>query len=144
MVNRIVQGIELGRIKLQKPKRKSSDEDVFDLWGGINNSIDQLLQSKLPPAINAPKLKLPTHAESYNPPQEFLFNKKELKEWNELDPEDRDLNFIPKKFDCLRHVQFYDKLINERFDRCLDLYLCPRARKRKLDIDPESLIPTLP
>lgn len=39
---------------------------------------------------------------------------------------------------------FYDRIINERFERCLDLYLCPRVRKRKLDIDPDSLIPKIP
>lgn len=54
------------------------------------------------------------------------------------------MNFVPKKYDCLRHVEFYDKLINERFERCLDLYLCPRVRKRKLDIDPDALIPKIP
>jgi len=26
----------------------------------------------------------------------------------------------------------------------LDLYLCPRARRKKLNIDPESLIPDIP
>jgi ribosome biogenesis protein ERB1 len=31
-----------------------------------------------------------------------------------------------------------------RFERCLDLYLCPRALKRRLNIDPESLVPRLP
>lgn len=61
-----------------------------------------------------------------------------------MDPEDRPLNFIPQKIDCLRRIEFYDKLINERFERCLDLYLCPRTRKKKLDIDPDSLIPKLP
>lgn len=89
-------------------------------------------------------MKLPTNAESYNPPEEYLMSKKELKEWKDMDPEDRENNFVPKKFECLRHVEFYDKLINERFERCLDLYLCPRTRKKKLDIDPESLIPKLP
>jgi ribosome biogenesis protein ERB1 len=51
---------------------------------------------------------------------------------------------MPKKYSCLRHVEFYDRLINERFERCLDLYLCPRARRKKLDIDPDTLIPKLP
>ena len=29
-------------------------------------------------------------------------------------------------------------------ERCLDLYLCPRAMKRRLNIDPESLVPSIP
>jgi ribosome biogenesis protein ERB1 len=44
----------------------------------------------------------------------------------------------------LRKVPGYDAFLQERFDRCLDLYLCPRATKDKIDIDPESLIPKLP
>ena len=38
----------------------------------------------------------------------------------------------------------YDGLIKERFERCLDLYLCPRSAKAKLNIAPDSLIPELP
>lgn len=38
----------------------------------------------------------------------------------------------------------YAGLVKERFERCLDLYLCPRAFKRRLNIDPESLVPRLP
>jgi ribosome biogenesis protein ERB1 len=41
-------------------------------------------------------------------------------------------------------VGAYQRFIQERFERCLDLYLCPRTIKQKLDIDPESLIPKLP
>lgn len=44
----------------------------------------------------------------------------------------------------MRHIPLYDHLIQERFQRCLDLYLCPRVKKRKLNIDPDSLIPKLP
>lgn len=59
-------------------------------------------------------------------------------------PDDREQPFIPIKYDCLRHVEFYSGLITERFERQLDLYLCPRVRKKKLDIDPESLVPSIP
>jgi ribosome biogenesis protein ERB1 len=47
-------------------------------------------------------------------------------------------------FNKLRHIPFYDRLIQERFQRCLDLYLCPRIKKKKLNISPDSLIPKLP
>lgn len=33
------------------------------------------------------------------------------------------------RFDSLRHVPAYDRFVQERFHRCLDLYLCPRARR---------------
>lgn len=60
------------------------------------------------------------------------------------DPEDRELDFLPHKSDCLRKVKSYENIIKERFERCLDLYLCPRLKKKKLNIDPENLIPKLP
>lgn len=44
----------------------------------------------------------------------------------------------------LLQVGAYAGLVKERFERCLDLYLCPRAFKRRLNIDPESLVPRLP
>ena len=31
-----------------------------------------------------------------------------------------------------------------RFTRCLDLYLCPRALKMRMNVDPQSLLPQLP
>ncbi len=45
--------------------------------------------------------------------------------WQSMDPEDRP-KFTPQAFDTLRHVPMYAQFIQERFDRCLDLYLCPR------------------
>jgi len=41
-------------------------------------------------------------------------------------------------------VGSYQHLVREAFERCLDLYLCPRVMKRRLNIDPESLVPSLP
>ena len=52
--------------------------------------------------------------------------------WKEKEPEERKLNFIPQKYSCLRHVPSYARFINERFERCLDLYLCPRQRKMRV------------
>ncbi len=60
------------------------------------------------------------------------------------DEEDRPA-FLPRAFDSLRRVPMYSAFIKERFERCLDLYLCPRTRRRRLEIkDPESLVPKLP
>lgn len=42
-------------------------------------------------------------------------------------------------------VPSYAAFIKERFERCLDLYLCPRVRQNRVHIqDPKSLLPTLP
>lgn len=48
------------------------------------------------------------------------------------DPVERKLNFLPQKFSSLRTVPAYDRFIQERFERCLDLYLCPRQRKMRV------------
>ena len=61
-----------------------------------------------------------------------------------MDEEERTFNFIPQCFDKIPKIPFYDKLIQERFQRWLDLYLCPRVKKKKLNIDPDSLVPILP
>lgn len=61
----------------------------------------------MPKAITAPKRDLPAHAESYNPPDEFLFDEKEKEEYNKQDEEDRIYNFIPDKIGCLRKVPLY-------------------------------------
>ena len=47
-------------------------------------------------------------------------------------------------YSSLRHVPGYLYAVQERFARCLDLYLCPRAKKSRLNIDPETLLPKLP
>ncbi|KAL3515696.1 hypothetical protein ACH5RR_022598 [Cinchona calisaya] len=52
--------------------------------------------------------------------------------------------FIPKRFTSMRSVPAYNKAVRETFDRCLDLYLCPRTQKKRINIDPESLKPKLP
>ncbi len=58
--------------------------------------------------------------------------------------DDRPLDFIPRKFKSLRQVPAYKDFIRERFNRCLDMYLCARAVKKKLNVDPEALLPKLP
>ena len=95
----------------------------------------------------APKLRLPNHAESYNPPVEYLFNDEEKEEWLNAEPSDRRTDYMPAKFGSLRQVPAYPNFLKERFERCLDLYLAPRTKRRKprLDIDdPDQLAPKLP
>lgn len=84
------------------------------------------------------------HSESYNPPEEYLFDESEKRKWEEANPEDREKNYIPQKFTCLRRVPLYANFVKERYNRCLDLYLCPRTLKRKMNIDRNVLLPQLP
>lgn len=147
-VSKLVHALKMGWIKSSAEMRKereqkSQDPEFYMLW----QTDDQAEQMRrIHKHIAAPKRLLPGHAESYNPPPEYLFDKKEMKEWEKLKltPWKRKLHFIPEKYDSLRQVPAYPKYIKERFQRCLDLYLCPRAIKMKLTIDPESLVPQLP
>ncbi|XP_047130028.1 ribosome biogenesis protein bop1-B isoform X1 [Hydra vulgaris] len=135
-VMKIVRAIRNGWIK---PKVGKDDKPKYYLlWG--KDDVPKTHVMHWP----APKLKLPGHEESYNPPPEYLPTEEEKAVWLATDPEDRTQNFLSQKYDALRKVPGYSKFINEKFDRCLDLYLCARQKKVRLQIDPEDLIPKLP
>lgn len=42
------------------------------------------------------------------------------------------INMHFPRFLSLRNVPAYEDAVKESFDRCLDLYLCPRARKKRV------------
>jgi len=121
----------------KKQDAKDAPNYEYLLW-------DEPLDAKHHKRLPAPKMALPGNAESYNPPAEYLFSPEEKAAWDKMDPSDRPLNFTPQTFDALRKVPLYAPLIKERFERCLDLYLCPREQKTRLNIEPDSLIPSLP
>jgi ribosome biogenesis protein ERB1 len=133
-----------GKIRDMKDANGKDDPDKpFVLWKG--DEEDMLSMRKGPQHISAPKLPPPGHAESYVPPDEYLPTDEDLKKWEEMEPKDRPHgHLIPKKFPNLRSVGAYKHSVREAFERCLDLYLCPRVMKRRLNIDPESLVPRLP
>ncbi|SCU79486.1 LAFA_0B03444g1_1 [Lachancea sp. 'fantastica'] len=140
-IMKIVRAIREGRIiprnKLKEMRAQEEQAGSYDLWGteSINDHVMNLRAPKLPP---------PTNDESYNPPEEYLMSKEEKEEWEKLEPSERDRGFVPQKYGALRKVPGYGESVRERFERSLDLYLAPRVRKNKLNIDPESLIPELP
>lgn len=143
-VMKIVKAMKEGRYKQQE---KKDDEEQkkghFLIWNDAEDDViaeSRKNQFHLP----APKMPLPGHAESYNPPAEYLLDENEKEKLAAMDPEDRPNNFMPEKYDCLRHVPGYENFVKERFERCLDLYLCPRKLKKRLNIDPETLVPRLP
>lgn len=82
--------------------------------------------------ISAPKLALPGHGESYNPPPEYLFSAEEEKKWNEKESHERRIKVKPQKYSSLRLIPAYSDFTKERFERCLDLYLCPRKKIMKV------------
>ncbi|XP_072962483.1 ribosome biogenesis protein BOP1 homolog [Typha angustifolia] len=133
-----VRAIRKGLIKFDKPKE---EPNVYLLWGDDSNAAD----NKRPGLsyIPAPKPKLAGHEESYNPSVEFIPTQEEVNSYQLMYEEDRP-KFIPRRFESLRSVPAYENALKEGFERCLDLYLCPRTRKKRINIDPESLKPKLP
>lgn len=134
-VMKIVRAIRQGRILPSKAKT-SSQPKFYPIWSEPSSSH--------PPPLPAPKPRLPTNAESYNPPEEYLPSDAERAEWEAMDAEDRERDYLPQKYPSLRLVPAYDRFIKDRFNRQLDLYLAPRVQRVKLNIDPNSLIPKLP
>ncbi|KAL9115281.1 MAG: hypothetical protein Q9187_007341, partial [Circinaria calcarea] len=141
-VMKIVRAIREGRILPYKPPAEEDEEDQgikrYDIWANEAPRPDH------PMNIPAPKLPPPGYDESYHPPPEYLPDQAEKKAWEEADDEDKDKEYLPTSHDSLRKVPGYDKFLKEKFERCLDLYLAPRVRRNKLNIDPESLLPKLP
>lgn len=136
MVLRYVRAIRKGLIKFDdKPKEEPR---FYALWDDSTPAERQGLAY-----IPAPKPKLPGHEESYNPSPEYIPTQEEINSYQLMFEEDRP-KFIPKQHTSLRSVPAYEKAVRETFDRCLDLYLCPRVRKKRINIDPESLKPKLP
>ncbi|XP_025727115.1 ribosome biogenesis protein BOP1 isoform X1 [Callorhinus ursinus] len=138
-VSRMVHAIKMGWIQPHRPRDRTPS--FYDLWA--QEDPDAVLgRHKM--HVPAPKLALPGHAESYNPPPEYLPSEEERLAWQQQELGERKLNFLPRKFPSLRAVPAYGRFIQERFERCLDLYLCPRQRKMRVNVDPEDLIPKLP
>ncbi|KAL1995065.1 hypothetical protein VTN49DRAFT_1252 [Thermomyces lanuginosus] len=140
-IMKIVRAIREGRIVPYKPPaEEEEDEGVakYDLWAEETPRKDHPMHAP------APKLPPPGFEESYHPPPEYLPSKKEKKAWEETPEEDREKEFLPTDYGALRKVPGYENFVKERFERCLDLYLAPRVRRSKLNIDPESLLPKLP
>ncbi|XP_050210446.1 ribosome biogenesis protein BOP1 homolog [Mercurialis annua] len=137
MVVKYVRAIRKGLIKFDKPK----EEPRFRLlWGDDSGTAEKTSHLSY---IPAPKPKLPGHEESYNPSLEYIPTQEEINSYQLMDEEDRP-KFIPERFTSLRSIPTYENAVNECFERCLDLYLCPRVRKNRINIDPESLKPKLP
>ena len=64
--------------------------------------------------------------------------------WEAAEPRARALDFVPRAYPNLRSVPRYPDAVRERFERCLDLYLCPRSTRRRAAADPDALLPKLP
>ena len=113
------------------------DPASYLMWSDDNRIAEKTAVNL--PYIAAPKQSLPGHEQSYNPPTEYLLSAEE----EAAAKRDDENPFLPKLFDSLRKVPAYDRFIHECFERCLDLYLCPRTRKNRVTLDPVSLFESI-
>ncbi|KAH9951796.1 ribosome biogenesis protein ERB1 [Amylocystis lapponica] len=133
-VMKIVRAIRQGRIVPSKPQTSSAQPQFYPIW----NEEASTHTAPLP----APKPRLPTHSESYNPPEEYLPTDEERAQWEATEKEDRERDFLPQKYGALRLVPAYGQFIQERFGRQLDLYLAPRIQRSYPKLpSPNSLKP---
>ncbi|XP_022112807.2 ribosome biogenesis protein BOP1 homolog [Pieris rapae] len=145
-VARLVHALKMGwsqtRREIAARRRAARARAFYDLWG----SDDVVPRRAAPRHLPAPRRPPPAHAESYNPPPEYLLDRKEMKEWEKLreTPWKRKYTFLPTRHASLREVPAYERFTRERFLRCLDLYLAPRALKMRLTIRADDLVPRLP
>ena len=124
-INKIVFAMKMGWFKPPpplptKPTIEDFINDVSDVWGGSKNDLSRKLAA-LPP----PKLSLPTHEHSFNPPMEY-----------QEDPKP-----APKN---LRGLENNNELLKDNFERLMSLYLAPRVKKKKIHMRPEDLVEELP
>jgi len=145
-VGKMVHAIKMGWMKPRRVEKSEEDDapKYYMLWQ-TDDQVEDPTMRRID-NIAAPKMRLPGHEESYNPPPEYLFNENEKKNWEKATAEGgrRKLPFIPQKYSSLRKVPAWDQFIRERFERCLDLYLASRQRKMRLTIQPEDIVPQLP
>ncbi|PKK49959.1 hypothetical protein CI102_5793 [Trichoderma harzianum] len=139
-IAKLVRAIKEGKILPYRPPEPETEQEdkYYDIWANEEPQERHVMH------IPAPKLAPPGYDLSYNPPPEYLPTAEEKDNWEKLDPEEREKEYLPSKFDALRKVPAYGEFVKERFERCLDLYLAPRVRKNRLNIDPSSLLPKLP
>lgn len=143
-IAKLVRAIKEGKIQPYKSpeEREKEEEEVeetyYDIWANEEPQERHIMH------VPAPKLAPPGYDMSYNPPPEYLPTDEERKGWEQTDPEEREKEYLPAQYDALRKVPGYGDFVKERFERCLDLYLAPRVRKNRLNIDPNSLLPKLP
>lgn len=136
-IAKIVKAIRAGTIGLKKDAAARSTKRLRDLW------------KDAPPAasnrLRAPKTHLPGNDESYNPPDHLLPSEEERKVWEETLEDQRTRPFLTRRYAAMRHIAGYPRLVDERFSRCLDLFLCPRAaRKVQKEFTVSELVPELP
>ncbi|KAI6648361.1 Ribosome biogenesis protein BOP1 [Oopsacas minuta] len=144
-VMKLVYAIRQGWIKPKKDFEIDEKPYFHKIWTDI--PLEKKDNTKMLPFVPAPKLRLPGHRESYRPPPEYLPTPEEQVKWNAKFKSEKKLGeFLSTQYDSMLEIPFYSQIYQERFSRCLDLYLCPREPKLKINpkLDPRDILPQLP
>ncbi|CBH17653.1 putative WD40 repeat protein [Trypanosoma equiperdum] len=129
--------------KENKPKDETESETTI-LWDDGKVVMDTHTHFKYHNRVPKPKAAPPGTYESYRPPPEYLPSERAKERFARLRAIDKKEHFLPRAFDALRHVPFYNHTIQDRYQRCLDLAFFPRAQRTRLVVDPSKLLPELP
>jgi ribosome biogenesis protein ERB1 len=140
-VKRIMAAMRRGDIPLDDADPNPAPK-LYDLWN--DKDSDEARRRAPHLHLKAPNMRLPGHAESYRPPEEYLFSAEELRRWEDLDEEERHISFVPQRLDRMRQIPLFAQGLKERFERCLDLYLCPRVARKRTQKHSTPLLPKLP
>lgn len=129
----------------EEKKKAAGGEELSDLWeDGANTVLDSRARFRLLHRVPKPAAAPPGTYESYRPPPEYLPTDKAKTLQQKLRLIDRKEHFLPQQFNSLRHVPFYHHMIQDAYQRCLDLCMFPRMTRTRLVVDPEKLLPELP
>jgi len=79
---------------IEKRKQENKMKSLSLIWNDDETEIAE--NSRHNYHLPAPKMPLPGHAESYNPPEEYLLTEEEKTQYENMDPADRPYNFDPK------------------------------------------------
>jgi len=120
IVKRLVRALRSKHIF--KNRTENNDSSLRDIWK------ESMLSNFTLQCLRARKCRQPGNQNSFNPPVEYMNSVAEVSE-------------LPK---TLRKVRAHGAYIQEQFERCLDLYLCPRLIKSKVTMVPEDLLPKIP
>jgi|Transcript_1328 ribosome biogenesis protein ERB1 len=118
------------RKSFSSPKQSVSsphtNELTLDIWGTPESNESLKCRRTFG---RAPRSALAGNAESYNAPSEYVLDGS---------------NLVSNGRKSLRTLAANPNFIKECFNRCLDLYLCPRVEKQTLQMEPDSLLPRIP
>ncbi|VDN30321.1 unnamed protein product [Dibothriocephalus latus] len=126
-------------------------ENSYPWQAGLPASLQTYRPPRPRPYMRPASEPLPSHAESYNPPPEFLLSSEEerafIRAWRDKVKDNQAAHvmpLLPRKYDCLRHVPFCERYLREREERIKDLVMAARVEKQQVHTTPEALLPEIP